>query len=69
MIGPRRKTRFSFGTTVILMGLLAALAGCQKPEGPAERAGKQMDQAVENLGQHIENAGDHLKREANEDRK
>ena len=36
--------------------LVAALAGCQKEEGPAERAGKAMDKAVENAGQQIEKA-------------
>lgn len=37
--------------------LLVALAGCQKPEGPAEHAGKEVDKAVEKAGQQIEKAG------------
>ena len=40
--------------------LVAALAGCQKEEGPAERAGKAMDKAVESAGQQIEKAGDKI---------
>ena len=40
--------------------LVAALAGCQKEEGPAERAGKAMDKAVENAGQQIEKAGEKI---------
>lgn len=37
--------------TVLLMGL----SGCQ--EGPAERAGKKIDKAIEKGGQEIEKAG------------
>ena len=51
-----------FGKTVsaalVVGALLAALSGCQKQEGPAERAGKQVDQAVEKAGQQIEKAGE-----------
>ncbi len=35
------------------------IAGCQK-EGPAERAGKEVDHAVDKVGQQIEKAGDSL---------
>lgn len=43
----------------LLFGLLITiLPGCQKQEGPAERAGKQLDQAAEKVGQQIEKAGD-----------
>ena len=46
---------------VLAVGVvLAALAGCQKEEGPAERAGKAMDKAVENAGQQIEKAGEKI---------
>ena len=35
-------------SAALVMGVLvAALSGCQKQEGPAERAGKQVDKAVE----------------------
>ena len=40
--------------------LLGALAGCQKKEGPAERAGKVVDQVVEKTGQQIEKAGEKI---------
>ena len=36
--------------------LLAAISGCQKQEGPAERAGKQLDQAVEQAGKDVDKA-------------
>ena len=37
-----------------------ALSGCQKPEGPMEKAGMEADNAAEKVGQQIEKAGDHL---------
>jgi hypothetical protein len=40
--------------------LIAATSGCQKQEGPAEQAGKAVDQAVQRAGQQLEKAGDSL---------
>jgi hypothetical protein len=40
--------------------MMVALAGCQKQEGPAERAGKDADKAVEKVGQQIEKAGESI---------
>lgn len=40
--------------------LLFALPGCQKQEGPAEQAGKQVDDAIEKTGQQIEKAGENI---------
>ncbi|MDO8788396.1 MAG: hypothetical protein Q7J42_10045 [Sulfuritalea sp.] len=45
---------------VVLGAMLAALAACQKQEGPAERAGKEADKAVENVGKQIEKVGDNI---------
>lgn len=45
------------GAILITSLLIAALAACQKQEGPAERAGKQIDKATETAGQQIEKAG------------
>lgn len=36
---------------MIVSACFFALPGCEKPEGPLEKAGKEVDQAVENLGQ------------------
>ncbi len=44
------------------------LAACQPAEGPAERAGKAVDNAAEKAGEQIEKAGDKVK-EAVEDAK
>ena len=48
-------------STVLMLGVLfAALPGCQKKEGPAERAGKAVDQAVEKVGKQVEKAGESI---------
>jgi predicted small secreted protein len=44
------------------------LAACEQ-EGPAERAGKTLDNAVEQAGEKIENAGDKAKDALDEARK
>ena len=46
-------------SAALVVGVLfAALSGCQKQEGPAERAGREVDKAVEKAGgQQIEKAG------------
>lgn len=49
--------------------LLAVLAGCTKQEGPAEKAGKEVDKATEKLGQKIEKAGESIKDAAQGDKK
>ncbi len=46
---------------VVMSALVAALLGCQKQEGPAERAGKEVDKAGEKGGQQIEKAGESIK--------
>ena len=45
---------------LIISALLATVFGCQKQEGPAERAGKNVDKAVEQAGQQIEKAGESI---------
>jgi uncharacterized protein YcfJ len=40
--------------------LLAGLSGCQKQEGPAESAGKEIDKAIGTVGQNIEKAGEKI---------
>ncbi len=50
-------------------GLLLGLAACQKEEGPAERAGKAMDNAVKKTGEKIEKAGEKIQEAAEEAKK
>ncbi len=40
--------------------LMLALFGCQKHEGPAESAGKEVDKAAKKTGEQIEKAGDKI---------
>ena len=54
---------------LVVGALLAALSGCQKQEGPAERAGKEVDKAVEKTGQQIEKAGERIQDAARGDKK
>ena len=54
---------------LVVGALLGALSGCQKQEGPAERAGKEVDKAVEKTGQQIEKAGEKIQDAARGDRK
>lgn len=42
------------------VALLATLWACQPKEGPAEQAGKSLDQAAEKAGQTIESAGEKI---------
>ena len=52
--------------TAMLIGLIA---GCQKEEGPAEKAGKEVDQAVKNVGEKIEKVGESIQDAAKGDKK
>ena len=58
-----------FSAVLILTASIAALAACQKQEGPMERAGKDLDKAVENVGQQVEKAGDNIQDATKGDKK
>lgn len=53
----RQASRIASVTASI--ALIALVGACQK-EGPAERAGKQVDKAVDKIGQQVEKAGDKI---------
>jgi len=53
---------------LVIGALLAALSGCQK-EGPAERAGKEVDKAADTVGKQIEKAGESIQDAAKGDKK
>jgi len=59
----------SISTALAVSALLAALSGCQKQEGPAEHAGKEVDKATEQVGQKIEKAGESIQDTAKGDKK
>ena len=50
-----KNNTFFMGVAALGLGALL-LTGCER-EGPAERAGKQIDETVENLGQSIKRDG------------
>ena len=52
-------------TTLILGATLIALYDGEKPKGPAERAGQQIDKATEAAGQQLEKAGQSIQDAAN----
>jgi hypothetical protein len=54
------KLRIFISTTIVVSALIAALAACQKEPGPAEKAGKAVDNATEKAGQQIEKAGENI---------
>jgi hypothetical protein len=64
-IHPRKEIQMiklgkSVMAALVMSVLIAGLFCCQKKEGPAERAGKQIDKAVEKAGQQIEKAGEKI---------
>jgi hypothetical protein len=54
---------------VAISVLVLGLAACEKKEGPAERAGKAVDQTVEKAGQQIEKAGQKIEDAAKDAKK
>ena len=62
------KPEKTISTALIMGALLLALSACQKREGPAEQAGKELDQATEKLGEQIEQAGDDIQDAAKGDK-
>jgi len=58
----------NIGAALAMCALLAAISGCQK-EGPVEKAGKEVDQAVEKAGEKMEKAGENIQDAAKGDKK
>jgi outer membrane murein-binding lipoprotein Lpp len=63
------KFKMTMGAAVVLTALLAVLSGCQKQEGPAEKAGQKIDKAAEKAGEKIEQTGEKIKDAAKPDKK
>lgn len=63
--------KFGKTTSVVLSmsALLIVLSACQKQEGPAERAGKEVDKAIDQAGQQVEKAGDKIQDAAKGDKR
>jgi predicted small secreted protein len=52
-----------------MSALLVTLGGCEGQKGPAERAGKGIDNTVDKAGQQIEKAGESIQDTAKGDKK
>ena len=48
----------TLSAALLMTTALVALPGCMKEEGPAEQAGKSLDNAAESVGEKIEVAGE-----------
>jgi predicted small secreted protein len=59
----------TLSAALVISALLVALSGCEKQEGPMEKAGKSVDNATESVGEHIENAGEAIQDAAKGDKK
>lgn len=58
-----------FGAALVISAFAFTLPGCQKQEGPAEQAGKKLDNALDQTGQKIEDAGENIQDAADGDNK
>jgi outer membrane murein-binding lipoprotein Lpp len=54
------KLKMTIGASVVMTALLVVLTGCQKQEGPAEKAGQKIDKAVEKAGEKIDQTTEKL---------
>ena len=57
------------GLYVFIAMVALAIVACQPKEGPAEKAGKAVDNAAQKAGNQIENAGDRIKETVDEAKK
>jgi hypothetical protein len=61
--------RRSIAAALALAILTVGLSACEKKEGPAERAGKEVDKAVDTAGQKLEQAGQSIQDAAKDAKK
>ena len=61
--------RTFFGAALAMSILVVGLSACEKKEGPAERAGKEVDKTVEKAGQQLEKAGQSIQDAAKDAKK
>lgn len=63
------KFRNGLGASLAISILVLGLSACEKKEGPAERAGKRVDNAVQDAGKQIEKAGENIQNAAKDAKK
>lgn len=53
----------------VMSALILGLTGCPQKEGPAEKAGKSVDKAMDKAGEQLEQAGKSVQDAAKGDKK
>ena len=48
----------TLSAALVISALLVALSGCEKQQGPMEKAGESIDNATDSVGEHVEDAGE-----------
>ena len=64
-----KKFRSIVVSSVAASLLVVGLSACEKKEGPGERAGKAVDQAVQDTGKKIEEVGEKIQDAAKDAKK
>jgi len=59
----------TLGVAVLISALFVGVYGCEKKEGPVEKAGKEVDKAAATVGQKIEKAGENIQDTAKGEKK
>jgi len=59
----------TLGAAVLISALFVGVYGCEKKEGPVEKAGKEVDKAAATVGQKIEKAGENIQDTAKGEKK
>jgi predicted small secreted protein len=63
-----KKTKILYAVFVVSAAIVV-LSGCGKQEGPAEHAGKSIDNAAQSVGEHVQNAGESIQDAVKSDNK
>ena len=63
------KVLSNVGAVLAVLVLISGLSACEKKEGPAERAGKAIDNTVQSAGQQIAKAGEKIQDAAKDAKK
>jgi len=63
------KIRSGISAALAMSVLMVGLSACEKKEGPAERAGKEIDKSVESAGKQLEKAGQSIQDTAKDAKK
>jgi len=64
------KSLGQWSSAILAMSILVfGLSACEKKEGPAERAGKEIDKTVQSAGQQVEKVGQQIQDAAKDAKK